>query len=88
MPKRRERLGKNIWRKGGEKVKAYKCDRCGKLTEETHGEIRVGELLGTQNYIHIGIGGNPLYPRELCLDCAIAILEDGIARLKRVKDGC
>ena len=30
----------------------------------------------------IGIGGNPLYPRELCLD-----LEDGIARLKGVKDG-
>ena len=83
MPKRRERLGKNIWRKGGEKVKAYKCDRCGKLTENTYGEIGVGELLGTQNYIHIG--GNPQYPRELCLDCAIAILEVGIAVLKEKK---
>ena len=66
-------------------MRAYKCDRCGKLTEETYGEIGVGELLGTQNYIHIGIGGNPLYPRELCLDCAIAILEDGIAVLKAKK---
>ena len=70
--------------KGGEKVKAYKCDRYGKLTEKTYGEIGVGELLGTQNYIHIE--GNPQYPRELCLDCAIAILEDGIAVLKAKKE--
>ena len=84
MPKRRERLGKNIWRKGGEKVKAYKCDRCGKLIEETYGEIGVGELLGTKNYIYIGGGSH--YTSELCLDCAIAILEDGIAVLKAKKE--
>ena len=64
-------------------MKAYKCDRCGKLIEETYGEIGIGELLRTQNYIHIG--GNPQHPRELCLDCAIAILEDGIAVLKAKK---
>ena len=72
-------------------MKAYKCDRCGKLTGETYGRIRARELRTDKGYIHIDyiyIGGSPENPRELCLDCAIAILEDGIARLKGVKDGC
>ena len=69
---------------GGEKVKAYKCDRCGKLMEKTQGKIRAGELLlGGKSYIYIG--ENPQYTSELCLDCAIAILEDGIAVLKAKK---
>ena len=65
-------------------MKAYKCDRCGKLMEKTQGKIGVGKLLGTKNYIYIG--ENPQYTSELCPDCAIAILEDGIAVLKAKKE--